>query len=118
MRGVAGPLPWLTALLLAGCSAVPPLAGALGDPSREPAAGSPTASPEPATSVAPTPDRWTVSALLAAREAGNLEGGPIVLEGYWSNPSAPHSCGAPQGSPGELEIYCRDGEFGITERNE
>lgn len=63
-------------------------------------------------------DVHSVSELLAARAAGQLSGGPIALAGYWSYLLVGHSCGAPQGDPGELEIYCHDGEFGITERNE
>lgn len=61
---------------------------------------------------------YTVSELQSARAAGNLAGGPIALRGYWSYLGIPHSCAVPDSSPGELEIYCRDGEYGITERNE
>lgn len=61
---------------------------------------------------------YRVSELLAARAAGNLAGGPIALAGYWSYHGIAHSCPAPLSTPGELEIYCHDGEYGITERNE
>ena len=61
---------------------------------------------------------YTVSELQSARASGDLAGGPIALRGYWSYLGVPHSCGAPDSTPGELEIYCHDGEYGITERNE
>jgi hypothetical protein len=59
-----------------------------------------------------------VSELLAARASGQLADGPILLQGYWSNALVGHSCAAPDGQTGELEIYCHDGEFGITELDE
>ena len=61
---------------------------------------------------------YTVSELQAARAAGNLAGGPIALRGYWTYLGIAHSCTAPEAPPGELEIYCHDREYGITERNE
>ena len=61
---------------------------------------------------------YSVSELLAERAAGRIEGGPILLSGYWSPPFFGHSCAAPGSPTGDLEIYCHDGEFGITERNE
>jgi hypothetical protein len=50
--------------------------------------------------------RWT---------AGTLPKGSVALAGYWSGFGWAHSCPAPMGNPGVLEIYCHDGEFGITE---
>lgn len=79
----------------------------------------------PASSVATFPTTvdgltvQSVSQLLAARAAGQAKGGPYALRGYWTNRTTMHTCAAPSnGSPGELEIYCRDGEWGITERDE
>jgi hypothetical protein len=61
---------------------------------------------------------YSVSELLEERAAGHIEGGPILLSGYWSPQFFGHSCRAPDSQPGELEIYCHDKEYGITERNE
>jgi len=60
----------------------------------------------------------SVSELLAARAGGDAPRGPYALRGYWTDRSFPHSCAAPSEKTGELELYCRDGEWGITERNE
>ena len=61
----------------------------------------------------------SVSQLLAARAAGRANGGPYALRGYWTNRTNAHSCPAPLGGQtGELELYCREGEWGITELNE
>jgi len=60
----------------------------------------------------------TVSEVLAARDGGGLRGEAVAVAGYWSGGIFPHSCPAPMGQPGELEIYCRDGEWGITELDE
>jgi hypothetical protein len=109
-------------MVLVGCSAASPSAGgSAGVPARSPSVpveAAPAQSPSPTASVAAAARRWIVSELLAAREAGDVHGGPIVLAGFWSTPSGPHSCAAPHGNPGDLEIYCHDGEYGITERNE
>jgi hypothetical protein len=60
----------------------------------------------------------SVSELLAARGQGDAPGGPYALRGYWTNRSVGHSCAAPDHQTGELEFYCHDGEWGITEREE
>lgn len=60
----------------------------------------------------------SVSQILAQRAAGGLRNQPVAVGGYWSDGSVAHSCGPPQSNPGVLELYCRDGEFGITELNE
>jgi hypothetical protein len=60
----------------------------------------------------------TVSEALAAHEAGELPDGRVAMRGYWTNYAVGHSCVPPQETPGELEIYCHDGEYGITERAE
>ena len=60
----------------------------------------------------------TVSEALAAHAAGTLPGGKATIRGFWTNGSIRHSCVVPLKQPGELEIYCHDGESGVTERNE
>ena len=77
----------------------------------------------PAATVAPAlspsvPPALTVSEALARRDAGELGDDPIVLAGYWTNRAFGHSCAPPRGQPGELELYCHDTEYGITERYE
>jgi hypothetical protein len=75
-------------------------------------------SPEPSVSPAPPTTGLSVSEFLAERSAGTLGDGPITLHGYWSYRAMGHGCAAPTGTPGVLEMYCQDGESGITERNE
>jgi hypothetical protein len=80
-----------------------------------------SATPNPTSSLPAGVDGlhvYTVSELQSARAAGNLAGGPIALRGYWSYLGIAHSCAPPDAPPGDLEIYCHDGEYGITERNE
>jgi hypothetical protein len=63
----------------------------------------------------------TVSELLAARDRGEAVAGPYALRGYWTiRPEGFHGCGFPMegGEPGDLELWCLDGEWGITERDE
>jgi hypothetical protein len=59
-----------------------------------------------------------VSDVLAARAAGGLVDQPVAVGGYWSNGSVRHSCAPPPEQTGELELWCSDGEFGITELDE
>jgi hypothetical protein len=59
-----------------------------------------------------------VSEVLAARADGGLRGATVAVGGYWSGGSFPHSCAPPPEQTGELEIYCHDGEWGITELDE
>lgn len=61
---------------------------------------------------------YSVSEILEARANASIKGEPSALRGFWTNRSAGHSCVPPEGQPGELELYCHDGEWGITERNE
>jgi hypothetical protein len=70
-----------------------------------------------ATSVDGLPVR-IVSDVLALRAAGDLRKEPVAVGGFWTNRSRGHSCAAPDASPGELELYCHDGQYGITERDE
>jgi hypothetical protein len=96
------------ALLLAACAAPAP--------SPTSATSIPTLEPKPIPT--PAADGFRVSEALAKRDAGELGSDKITLIGYWSMRQIPHSCAAPMETPGELEVYCGDGEFGITERYE
>jgi hypothetical protein len=60
----------------------------------------------------------TVSQALAAHEAGDLPGGRVAMRGYWTSSPVAHGCAPPPAGAGELEIWCYDDEFGITERDE
>lgn len=82
-----------------------------------PIASGPAWSPPPVPAVAGR-DVYTVSRALKARDAGNLGGTTIALGGYWSASGAGWSCPAPNHQPADLELYCQDGAFGITERYE
>lgn len=78
----------------------------------------------PTPTIVPTPATLdglpllTVGEVLAARAAGGLRGERVAVHGYWSDGSLPHSCVPPSERPGELELYCRDGEWGMTELQE
>lgn len=83
--------------------------------------------PTPATSAqppTPSPDRlaglkvYTVSELLELRASGRIGDEPVALRGFWTNRDLLHTCVPPQTPPGELQIRCHDGEWGITERDE
>jgi hypothetical protein len=85
-----------------------------------------TASPSPATtpqaSQAATVDGLpllTVSEAIAKRDSGELGNQAVAIRGYWSFVSVILSCGPPSGGQaGDLEIYCNDGFWGITELDE
>jgi len=64
------------------------------------------------------PGSLSVSEFIARRDAGQLGSDSIIVRGYWSDRSFGHSCTAPDSPPGDLEIRCHDGEFGITELDE
>jgi hypothetical protein len=74
--------------------------------------------PLPSPSVGPIAATMSVGDFVAAAKAGTLPDGEIELHGYWSFRHVGHSCAAPTEPTGDLEYYCSDGEFGITERNE
>ena len=93
-------------------------------PAVPPSATEPPASPTPSLSDAsgyPFPSEVdglhvaSVSELLNARAAKQASGGPYALKGFWSGSTTAHSCPAPQGNPGTLEVYCHDGEWGIAQ---
>jgi hypothetical protein len=111
------------AVALTGGSSVQP--SATSTPTRSTASTSSASEPPRAEATMPSVVEGltiqTVSELLAARAAGDAPGGPYALRGYWTDRTYGHTCGAPlsrDGQPGELELYCSDGEWGITERNE
>jgi hypothetical protein len=60
----------------------------------------------------------SVSQVLARRASGGLKDQPVVVAGFWSDASSAHSCAPPPEQTGDLELYCSDGEYGITERDE
>jgi hypothetical protein len=80
----------------------------------------PSASPAPTVVAAAPTDvvTLTVSEALRGRVDGTVGPGPVTIRGYWTDRTLLHSCNPPDTTPGELEIRCTDGEFGITERDE
>ena len=60
----------------------------------------------------------TVSQVLDARARGELQHKRVAVGGWWSDGSVRHSCVPSMPSPGELELYCHDGEYGVTELDE
>jgi hypothetical protein len=114
-----------SALILASCvrspttdSSTDPSEGLTTPPTLSITASPPIATPEPTAGTVDGLSIYTISELLAARAAGTLKGGPIALRGYWSERSFGHSCAPPAQPPGELELRCHDGEWGITDQNE
>ncbi len=119
-------LPAAALIGLIGCAgtfSTLPTTPAIPAPSIASARPSSTASP----SAMASPNRATVdglnvqsvSELLAARANGQAPGGPYALHGYWTNRTIMHSCGGLLSeSPGELELHCSDGDWGITEQDE
>jgi len=60
----------------------------------------------------------SVDEALAGASNGSLGTDAVAVDGWWSNSPDRHSCPAPVAPVGELELYCADGDYGITERNE
>ena len=98
---------------VAGCSA-PSSSSSLSAATPGPTSVQPTA----VSSLTPAPTGYAVSEAIALRDAGALGSDPISLVGYWTNRSIAHSCAAPPQPEGEIDIWCHDGEYGITEANE
>jgi hypothetical protein len=100
----------------------PMTTGGPGFTSERPATGSasPSASPSPSASAVDLGGVhvFEVGELQAALAGADRPTGSIGLRGYWTNRIVMHSCVPPREPPGELEIRCSDGEFGITEENE
>jgi hypothetical protein len=100
-----------------------------GKPLASTAAPSATASPSGSPSPPPIADAsfpttvdgqpvLTISEAIAKRDGGKLGTDPVAVRGFWSNGSVGHSCAAPDAPTGELEIYCHDREWGMTELDE
>ncbi len=104
-----------------GVSVVPGWFGATVEPSAAPSEA-PSATPTLAASSSPAfvdgLPVHRVSELLALRDGGTLGNREVALRGYWSALGQIHACTPSIPNPGELEIHCYDGEFGITERDE
>lgn len=94
----------------------PGIGGPPSSPSLSPAPSSPTPSGLPTTVDGLR--ILSVGEALEARAAGGLKDQPVALRGYWSGLASAHSCPYALDQPGELELYCHDGEDGITERDE
>ncbi|HET7471553.1 MAG TPA: hypothetical protein VFJ71_00375 [Candidatus Limnocylindrales bacterium] len=80
----------------------------------------PTAS-RPAPSVPDAIDGHpvlTVSEAIRQHRNGTLSDPVVIVRGFWSDASVGHSCAAPDAPTGDLEIYCTDREYGITELDE
>jgi hypothetical protein len=60
----------------------------------------------------------SVSEALAGAANGSLGSSSVAVGGWWSSVMALRSCPAPNGQVGELELYCSEGEYGITELDE
>lgn len=60
----------------------------------------------------------TVGELLEARSQGKIKGEQVVVSGFWTDRRVMLSCAVPDGKPGALELYCQDGQFGITQLDE
>jgi hypothetical protein len=104
MRGVTSTKPGRLASLLAASALA---AGVLACDATEP----------PRASVDGLPI-LSVSEALAYAANGSLGSSSVAVGGWWSSIMAPRSCAPPIGRVGELELYCSDGEYGITELNE
>ena len=51
-------------------------------------------------------------------DAGGVGSEQITLNGYWTNRVRAHMCALPPQPQGEIDVWCQEGEYGITERNE
>jgi hypothetical protein len=101
----------VAAWLLVGCNA------SGGIPS--PAPPIPTMPPIPVIPIRFGGDAvLTVTEALAARDGGTLGSTSVLLGGYWSRTSMGWSCPAPNHTLSDLEMWCVDTQFGITERFE
>lgn len=81
-------------------------------------------SPTAAASASASPDAldglhlYEVGELQEAMVGPDRPPGRIGLRGFWSDRTVMHSCAMVVHSETNLEGYCHDGEWGITERNE
>lgn len=74
--------------------------------------------PHASASLAADSGVLTVSQAIDRLTSGRAGSERVTIGGFWSDASVRHGCAAPKERPGVLELYCTDGEFGITERNE
>ena len=80
---------------------------------------SPSDSPSPSPAIEGRyPDALSVSEFLASLPARTHGSDDLVVRGYWTPEQAAHSCTAPDAQPGELQIRCHDGHYGLTESDE
>ena len=110
--GFAASVVAIAALMVAALGGATPTPTSSTEPATKAATASP--SPAPSSSIA----SMSVSEALDAHAAATLPDGEATIRGFWTNGSIRHSCVPPLEQPGDLEIYCYDGEFGITERDE
>ncbi len=130
----------VVAVMLAGLALVRPFGGPNVGGVAAPLVPPPTGSQPPAFGASSTPGQsasdasgyafpetvdglrvLTVAELIDARST-RKPGQPFALKGFWSAPGLAHSCPAPMSSSGitstgVLELYCHDGEFGITQED-
>jgi hypothetical protein len=84
----------------------------------------PPPAPTPIPSPSPSPDPleglhvYEVGELEEAMAGPNRPSGPIALRGFWTERSYGHSCPYFDHSETNLEVFCHDGEYGITQLNE
>ena len=104
-------------MVLAGCSvpASSPEAATVGPSDTPPTTAPASASLEP--SKVPV-DAYSVSEALSLRDAGTLGADQFALEGFWTNRTIMHSCAPPPQPQGEIDVWCAEGDYGITEANE
>ena len=107
-----------------GLVALASMAGLGGSPEPSDGLVSPPSTTLPSPTGPPPPSAGltihSVSELLDLRSDGRIGGERVALRGFWSDRRQDYylSCIDPDSHPGELEVPCRDGTFGITERDE
>ena len=106
----------LIACTAAGRTQVPSAVAVIVSPIPTPAASAqpPTPSPNELAGL----KVHSVSELLELRSAGRIGDEPVALRGFWTDRGLPRTCVPAEKPPGELQIRCYDGEWGITERDE
>ena len=110
-------------LLLVGFTGTILLLGQGGAAGNAAPRGSPTTQPTStrADSPSPSPDvlegvpEYSVSGLQKAMAGPDRPTGRIALRGYWTDRTESHHCAFFEHSEANLEGYCHDGEYGITE---
>jgi hypothetical protein len=85
-----------------------------------------TPQPTPLSTASPTPSPnaldglrvFEVGELKEAMAGPNRPAGPIALRGFWTDRTIAHSCAYFPHSETNLEGFCHDGEYGITQLDE